>query len=77
MARFPVLVRDATRGRRPHLVAGYAHRLASLFNQFYRDCQVISDDKALMNARLGLVEAFRTVLRNTLGILGIDAPESM
>ncbi len=77
MARFPVLLMEATTGSKPHLVPSYAHGLASLFNQFYRDCQVISEDKALMSARLKLVEAFRTVLANTLCILGIDAPESM
>jgi arginyl-tRNA synthetase len=77
MARFPVVVVEATEGRRPHFIAGYAHNLASAFNQFYRDCQVISEDEVLMGTRLKLVEAFRIVLGNTLGILGIDAPESM
>jgi len=77
MGEFPDVVAIAVDGRRPHLIAIYGHRLATAFNQFYRDCPVISEDAALMEARLILVEAFRTTLRNVLGILGIVYLESM
>jgi arginyl-tRNA synthetase len=77
LGEFPDVIASAVEGRRVHLMAIYAHRLATSFNQFYRDCPVISDDADMMRARLVLVEAFRTTMRNVLGILGIEALESM
>ena len=44
---------------------------------FYRDCRVISDDVALMQARLWLAEACRIGLSNALAILGVRAPDEM
>ena len=77
MGELPDVVANAVDGRKAHLIAIYAHKLATAFNQFYRDCPVISEDANLMRCRLQLVEAFRTTMRNVLGILGIDALESM
>lgn len=77
LARFPVIVEEAARERRAHAIAGFAHSLASSFNQFYRDCQVVGVEEDVSKARLRLVEAFRTVMRSTLWILGIPALESM
>jgi arginyl-tRNA synthetase len=37
----------------------------------------VTDDAALTAARLTLVKAVRTVLRNGLSLLGISAPEQM
>jgi arginyl-tRNA synthetase len=38
---------------------------------------VVSDDDRLTLARLALVEAARQVVKNALGLLGIEAPERM
>ena len=63
--------------RETHEVPRYAYELASAFSAFYRDCKVLSEDVDLSAARLALVDATRSVLANTLGLLGISAPESM
>ena len=63
--------------RETHDVPRYAYELASAFSAFYRDCKVLSEDADLSGARLALVDATRSVLANTLGLLGISAPESM
>ncbi len=55
----------------------YALELVRAFHKFYEECRVISDDKNLTQARLGLVEATRIVLKNTLDLMGISAPEKM
>jgi arginyl-tRNA synthetase len=78
MAKFPESVRKCAKKRRPHAIASYAFGLASLFNEFYRDCPVLaSEDDSLRKARLALVDSAKTVLSNSLFCLGIEAPEEM
>jgi arginyl-tRNA synthetase len=78
LAKFVEAVKECAEKRSPHTMAVYAYRLASIFNQFYRDCPVLACDKSsLKNARFALVDAGRIVLRNSLFCLGIEAPEEM
>ncbi len=78
IAKFPSEVREAATGRRVHAVATYAAVLASQFNQFYRDCPVLTaESEELRASRLGLVAAFQVVLHNTLDSLGLTAPREM
>jgi arginyl-tRNA synthetase len=55
----------------------YAYKLAGSFHQFYRDCRVLTEDKELGKSRLALILATKIVLKNTLDIMGISAPERM
>ncbi|MGH2449902.1 MAG: arginine--tRNA ligase [Candidatus Limnocylindria bacterium] len=75
--RFPELLEDIREHRGVHLLTGYALELAGLFHAFYRDHRVVGEDLARSKARLRLVEAVRVTLRQTLGLLGVSAPESM
>ncbi|MEK6987069.1 MAG: arginine--tRNA ligase [Candidatus Thermoplasmatota archaeon] len=78
IAKFPSTVRDAAVSRRVHLVASFAADMAAQFNQFYRDCPVLTaEPAALRDARLALVDASRVVLHNALGCLGLKAPREM
>lgn len=61
----------------PSRITRYAMDLASAFHSFYNACRVRIDDKALMKARLTLIECTKQVLTNVLGILGVEAPERM
>ncbi len=78
LAKFPSTVREAATSRRVHVVAGYAADVAAQFNQFYRDCPVLTaGSDALRAARLDLVDASRVVLHNALDGLGLVAPREM
>jgi arginyl-tRNA synthetase len=78
IAQFPATVRDAATSRRVHNVATYAAELASQFNQFYRDCPVLTaGTPELKSARLDLVAAFQVVFQNALVGLGLHAPREM
>ena len=64
----------------PHALPHYAAELATAFHWFYDHCRVLSSEPAdapLMKARLKLVEAAKTVLARTLGLMGMSAPETM
>jgi arginyl-tRNA synthetase len=77
LLRWPEVVEDTANDYQMQRVTGYATDLATVFNQFYRDCKVISDDDNLTKARLGLVIFAQKTLREVLGALGISAPEKM
>jgi len=76
----PDVVADAAERRETHELTAYCLEVARLFSQFYRDCRVLGEEPAeadLSRARLALTDAARLVLANSLGLLGISAPDSM
>ena len=78
LARFPLIIDDACNNCKPHTVANFLYETASAFNQFYRDCPVLSEENiVLRSSRLTLVEATKIVLHTALDLLGITAPEEM
>ncbi|MCK5397137.1 MAG: arginine--tRNA ligase [Thermoplasmata archaeon] len=77
LASFPALIKECGKNMECHPMAGYAFELASLFNQFYRDCPVLQAEEDVMNARLALVTVSRYVMSNVLDTLGLIAPEEM
>lgn len=77
LASYEEVVPEAAKLRAPQRIARYAEELASDFSSFYRDCKVVTDDPELSSARLGLCFATREVLASALGLLGVEAPESM
>jgi len=77
IADFSDEILKASRDLDPSKLTKYAMDLAGAFHSFYNAHRVIVDDENLMNARLALVVATREVLKNTLSILGVSAPEKM
>jgi arginyl-tRNA synthetase len=81
LGEFPRVVATAAELREVHRVARYLEELAGVYHRFYENCRVLpmGDEPAtdLTRARLWLVEATRTVLRNGLELLGVSAPERM
>jgi len=77
MLELPEVVETAAVTLEPHHLPHYATELAAVFHSFYTQCRVLSEDAALSAARLKLVAAAQIVLRNTLGLIGVSAPEEM
>ena len=77
LIRFPEIIEDTARDYQVQRIPQYAMDLATVFHQFYRDCQVISKNKELTQVRLSLSLAAKIVLKNTLSLMGISAPEKM
>lgn len=73
---YPRVVANAIERFEPSQVAKYAVQLAQLFNKYYGNTRILEDD-AQLDARLALVKAMTVVLKNALGLLGIEAPEEM
>ena len=74
---FPEVVESCALSFEPHHLAEYLHQVAALFHRFYHEHKVLGSDIDLTEARLGLCEATRVVLRNGLAVFGVSAPEKM
>lgn len=77
IADFPEEICIAARTMAPHRIARYVLDLAGLFHSFYNHHRVLHQDQALQNARLLLMYITRITIKNSLDILGVNAPERM
>jgi len=81
LAEYPRVVRQAAELREPHRIARYSEELAGAYHRWYDSCRVtpLGDEPVtdLHRTRLWLNDAVGQVLRNSLGLLGVSAPERM
>lgn len=61
----------------PSIVARYVISLATAFNKFYQDCSILQAGEKEKMARLFLVDIVQKVLREAVGLLGMECPEEM
>ena len=77
MSNFPTMMETALDTLEPQIIANYLQELASSFHKFYGNCKVITENKNISQARLGLINGTKIILATGLSILGISAPEKM
>ena len=75
--QYPEIVAGASEALEPHRITYYLRDLAGAFHSYYNAQRVLVDDQAVADARLVLVQAVGLVLAGGLGLLGVDAPETM
>ena len=74
---FPETIERSASKLEPHTICYYLKDLASIFHSYYNDEKIITDDENLLQSKLLLINSVRQVIKNGLGVLGIQAPESM
>ena len=74
---FPEELAHAAEARAPHHIAHYAMTLAQEFHAFYNRHRVLGVEPALSQARRRLAAAVGSVLKESLGLLGVSAPDRM
>lgn len=74
---FPHVIMESVEKLQTQNITQFAIELAKDLQKFYENCRVISDDFELTKARMILISACKIVLKNTLDIMGINAPERM
>lgn len=60
-----------------HLITSYLYDLSKLFNSYYAENKIISDDEELTHARLALAKSVKSALAKGLSLLGITVPVKM
>ncbi len=77
LIQLPDLLKKTREDYQLQRLTEYSKQLAAQFHRFYRDCRIIGEEKKLAQSRLALAQATAVVLKKTLNLMGIEAPEKM
>ncbi len=77
MLDFGNTVQRAAEQSEPSLITNYGIRLAGEIHSYLRDHRVLDAEPAVKQARIALIAAARQLLRTTLGLIGVAAPDRM
>lgn len=77
LVRFPEVLLRAENEHAPHYVGQYLLDVASEFNSFYANTQILVEGDALTPYKLTITKAVLIVLTNGLNVLGIKVPSRM
>ncbi len=77
LEEFKPLILTAAKNRAPYMICKYLQEISGCFHQFYTFSRVLTEDKKLAAARLALVKSVSTVIKTSLGLLAVEAPERM
>jgi arginyl-tRNA synthetase len=77
LIKFPTEIEGSVLAYDPSRITKYALDIASNFHTFYNACRVRNEDTKLMQARISLIMLTKNVIKSTLDILGVSAPEVM
>jgi len=74
----PAIIDQAAQNYSPAMIANYVYDLAKSFNSFYQDTPILREENAnVLKFRLKLCDFVAKVIKNMMGILGIEVPEKM
>ncbi len=78
LADFPSIVRQAGTDYNPSILANYAYDLVKEYNQFYHDYSILREENGGLKVfRLALSRNVGKVVKQAMGLLGIEVPERM
>lgn len=75
--KYPSVLKEAGKRYEPSLITRHLLAIASQFNKFYIEQNIMNSVESERNARLKLVKITRDILRSGMALLGIDCPEQM
>lgn len=75
--RFNEFVKLSADKNEPSIIARYLIDVAQNFSTFYNEHKIITEDKAVQDARLALTYAVGTVLKSGVTLLGMEMPNKM
>lgn len=77
IAALPNCINEAAKDYNPSKITKYLCDLAQLFHKFYDNCKIKGEEENILQSRLSLCVATKTVSKNLLDLLKVDAPEKM
>ncbi len=77
LARFPEEIIAAADSLEPSKITKYVIDVASAFHSFYNACRIKGEEQNVVHGRLALVLCTKTVIKNALMLMNIEAPEKM
>ena len=78
MSEFGTAVEQAGKDYSPSGIANYCYELTKVFNQFYHDFSILNEpDEQKKAVRLMIAKNVAKIIKNGMGLLGIEVPERM
>ena len=78
MSEYGTAVEQAGKDYSPSGIANYCYELTKVFNQFYHDYSILNEpDEQKKAVRLMLAKNVAKIIKNGMGLLGIEVPERM
>ena len=78
MSEFGAAVEQAGKDYSPSGIANYCYELTKVFNQFYHDFSILNEpDEQKKAVRLMIAKNVAKIIKNGMGLLGIEVPERM
>lgn len=74
---FNEIIQNAAERNEPSIIARYLINVAQNFSAFYNGYKIITDDKAIQDARLALTCAVGIILKTGVTLLGMEMPNKM
>ena len=75
---YPSIIQQAAKAYSPAVVANYSYDLVKLFNSFYQNLSILGETEGSIKAlRVSLSTEVSSVLKDSLALLGIQAPSRM
>lgn len=78
LSRFNEIMETSFTELAPHKICQYVYELANVFNRFYHETKIISEENKERQASwICLISLTKNVLNECINVLGIEAPERM
>jgi arginyl-tRNA synthetase len=77
LSKYTEKVKEAALRYEPSVIARYVWGLATLFNKFYHECNILNAQESMKEARLVLVFLTQKIIKDAMSLLGIRCPEEM
>ena len=78
LAKYNEVLENSFAETAPHKICQYIYELANVFNSFYHDTKILSEeDEARKDSYIGLITLTKRVLETCIQLLGIEAPDRM
>ena len=75
---YPSVVKAAGDNYSPALIANYVYELAKEFNGYYHDYSILREEnESVKLMRITLISQVARIIKDAMGLLGIDVPERM
>jgi len=78
LMEFPSTIQEAAANYSPALMANYVYDLVKEYNTYYQNTAILTaESKELINFRLGLSVKVGEVIKTSMSLLGVNAPDRM
>lgn len=77
LSEFNLILKNVINKQEPFILSRYLIDIAKIFNKFYNETKIITQNKEDTTQKLYLVKSVSIIIKTGLSLLGIESPEEM